>query len=311
MKKKKDLYSEWLFFLLLYHIIKLLPRSWGKRLGRALGYLIYRVDRSHHQLALKNLALAFSQSLNLEERKKIAAASFKHFGEMIADFLKYSSLPPAKRRSLIRAQGLEYFYQAMSHQKGVIIISAHYGNWEVASYFLSLLGSLNVVARPLDNHLLEKILRKIRTSLGAKIIYKYEAARPILRSLKNKEIVVLLIDQNVLEDTAIFVDFFGCPAATTPAAAILALRSQAPLLPAFCQPTPQGDFLVEFKPPLFPPQEEVYREEQILQITQRCTKIIESQIKKAPEYWMWFHNRWKTRPSSPNKTPHEVDYESQ
>jgi|Deesub1362B_J571_1020462.scaffolds.fasta_scaffold00002_730 KDO2-lipid IV(A) lauroyltransferase len=303
MKKKKGIYLEWISFLLLYHLFRFLPRSWGKKVGRTIGYLFYLFDRRHRQLALKNLAQAFKQEIRAKERKRIAGESFRHFGEMIAEFLKYSSLQPEKRRALVRAQGLEYFYQAQSLQRGVIIISAHYGNWEVASYFLSLLGDLNVVARPLDNPRLEKKLSEIRTSLGAKIIYKHEAARPILRSLKAKEIVVLLIDQNVLEDMAVFVDFFGCLAATTPAAAILALRSQAPILPAFCTPTREGYFLVEFNPPLFPPQEEKDREEQVLQITQRCTKIIESQIRKAPEYWMWFHNRWKTRPPQKNKPP--------
>lgn len=300
MKKKSSIYLEWLGFSFINLLLLLLPRSWGKKLGRGIGRLIYHLDARHREIALSNLQRAFGAEKTEDEKQKIAQRCFENFGEMIADFLKYSSLSPSKRKALIKVQGLEYFHQAQSRKKGIIIVSAHYGQWEVASFFLSHLGKLNVVARPLDNPLLEKKLTQMRTSLGAKILYKHEAARPILRRLTSNEIVVLLIDQNVLQDAAVFVDFFGFPAATTPAAAVLSIRSQAPILPAFCLPQKNGQYLVEFKAPIFPSQDQGEREEQILQITQRCTKIIESQIRIAPEFWMWFHNRWKTRPSRSN-----------
>jgi len=296
MKKKSSIYLEWLGFSSLGLLTYLLPRSWGKKMGRFIGRLVYHLDAYHRQVALSNLNLAFKNQKTAQEKQKMARSCFENFGEMIADFLKFPSLSPAKRQALIEVQGLEFFHQAQQQKKGLIIFSAHYGQWEVASFFLSQLGKLNVIARPLDNPWLEKKLTQMRTSLGAKIIYKQAAARPILRKLQAQEIIVLLIDQNVLEDMAVFVDFFGTLAATTPAASVLALRSQTPLLPAFCLPLQNGRYLIEFKPPIYPEQYGGEREEQILQITQQCTKIIESQIKAAPEHWMWFHNRWKTRP---------------
>jgi KDO2-lipid IV(A) lauroyltransferase len=144
----------------------------------------------------------------------------------------------------------------------------------------------------------------MRTTLGAEVIYKQQAAKRILQSLRAKDIVVILIDQNVLRSQAVFVDFFGKPAATTPSLASFFLRTKSPLLPAFCYPTSSNTYRIEILQPLQMDLSEEY-DQDVLKITQICTKIIESQIRKNPCYWLWFHNRWKTRPENEVKGENE------
>ena len=146
-----------------------------------------------------------------------------------------------------------------------------------------------------QNKLLEAQLLKLRESLGTKVIYKRQATKQILHSLRENSMIALLIDQNVLKSQAVFVDFFGKKAATTPSLAAFFLRTRAPLLPVFCHPTSSHMYQLKIFPPLKISLEEDY-DQDILKITQICTMIIEDQIRKNPSYWLWFHNRWKTRP---------------
>ncbi|MDH7512688.1 MAG: lysophospholipid acyltransferase family protein [Clostridiales bacterium] len=273
----------------------LLPRRFALLLGEGAGDLLFFLDGRHRRLALANLKKALGNELSTHERRLIARKSFLHFGRMLADNLKWAQLGESRRQELLKLEGEENIRQALDRGNGVLLFSAHFGNWEVASLALSRLGGLHVVARPLDSRPAERELFRFRTSLGAKIIYKHQAAKPILQALRRNEMVAILIDQNVLRSEAVFVDFFGLPAATTPSLASFHLRTHAPIVPVFCYPTPLFSYLVKIAPPL---DVELTgdREEDVLKITQRSTKIIESEIRARPDLWFWFHNRWKTRP---------------
>jgi KDO2-lipid IV(A) lauroyltransferase len=211
--------------------------------------------------------------------------------------LKWTHLRAARRNALLKVEGEEHILQALRAGRGVLVFSAHFGNWEAASQAVSGLGPLNVVARPLDNPLLEARLTEFRTRLGAKVISKYQASRPILQALHRNEIVAILIDQRVQRKEAVFVDFFGAPAATTPGLASFYLRTRSPLIPVFCHPAPASSYLVRIGPPLHvEPGDECGRD--VLKITQASTKMIEAEIRRNPGLWFWFHNRWKTRPET-------------
>ncbi len=278
---------RWLFFLL--------PRRLSLLLGEGAGRLLFYLDGRHRRLALANLEKALGSKLSPWGRRLIARKSFLHFGRMLADNLKWACLSESKRWNLLRVEGEENIHRALQQGKGVLLFSAHFGNWEVASLALSRLGRLHVVARPLDSRPAEWELVRFRTSLGARIIYKQQAAKPILQALRRNEMVAILIDQNVLRSEAVFVDFFGLPAATTPSLASFHLRAHAPVIPVFCYPTHLHSYLVKIAPPL-DIKLSGNRDEDVLKITQRSTKIIETEIRAYPDFWFWFHNRWKTRP---------------
>lgn len=263
--------------------------------GRILGLIFYYLDKRHRLIALTNLTAAFGPERTSAELKRIARESFIHFGEFLAEINKFPRLKEEKKSRLFLVEGEENLLEALSKEKGVLLFSAHYGNWEIAPYFLTKKGKMSVVARPLDNKRLETHLLKLRESLGTKVIYKHQATKQILQSLRENRMIALLIDQNVLKSQAVFVDFFGKKAATTPSLAAFFLRTRAPLLPVFCYPTSSHMYQLKIFPPLKISLEEDY-DRDILKITQICTMIIEEQIRKNPSYWLWFHNRWKTRP---------------
>ena len=287
--------SESLLFQIAKALLSILPRklclSWGKTIGLAFYYL----DKRHRLIALSNLKTAFGKELSASELRRIARNSFMHFGKALIDIIKIPHLGEDKRNALINIEGEENLHKALREKKGALLFSAHYGSWEIAPFFLSKKGKLSVIARPLDNKLLEKELLKLRTSQGSNVIYKHQATKKILQSLRAKEMVAFLVDQNVLRQQAVFVDFFGKKAATTPSLAAFFLRTKSPLIPVFCYPTSSRAYHLKIFSPLSITLGGNYNQE-VLKITQICTKIIEIQIRKNPDYWFWFHNRWKTRP---------------
>jgi KDO2-lipid IV(A) lauroyltransferase len=283
----------------LFHLLGLLTRLLPRRaclwVGQALGLLAYRVDRKHRRLALANLEKALGREAGPDERRRIARDSFGHFGRVTADILKWTRLKAVRREGLLKVEGEEHIRRALRQGRGVLVFSAHFGNWEVAAQAVAKLAPLSVVARPLDNPLIEARLAEFRNRLGAKVISKFQAAKPILQALRHNEIVAILIDQNVQRKEAVFVDFFGLAAATTPGLASFHLRTLAPLIPVFCHPAPHSSYLVKIGAPLpFEPVGDPGRD--VLKITQASTKIIEAEIRRQPGLWFWFHNRWKTRP---------------
>lgn len=283
------------FFRFVRVLFFLVPRRLCLLAGAALGTLFFYADKRHRRLALDNLDKAFGLELSLAERRQIARNSFKHFGRVMADNLKWTHLRESKREKLLTIEGAESIRRALDEGKGVLLFSAHLGNWEVAPLAISKMARFSVVARPLDNRLIEKELARFREGLGTRVISKFQAAKPILRSLRQNEIVAILIDQNVLRSQAVFVDFFGFPAATTPSLASFYLRARSPLIPVFCYPTPSLTYTAKVGQPLEIELSGDWKQD-VLKITQCSTKIIEAEIRDHPSLWFWFHNRWKTRP---------------
>jgi KDO2-lipid IV(A) lauroyltransferase len=284
-------------FISLRSLFSLLPRRLCLQAGASLGSFLFYADKKHRRIALANLDKALGRDLPPARRRGIARESFRNFGRVIADNVKWSALGKSRQSQLLTSEGADSIRRALDAGKGALLFSAHLGNWEVASRFLSSLGRLSVVARPLDNPLLEGELVRFRQSLGARVISKYQAARPILQALRRNEIVAVLVDQNVLRSQAVFVDFFGLPAATTPSLASFYLRTGAPLIPTFCYPTASSSYLIKVGRPL-DIELSGDSERDVLKITQASTKIIEAEIRDHPGLWFWFHNRWKTRPDS-------------
>jgi KDO2-lipid IV(A) lauroyltransferase len=271
------------------------PRSWCLRFGRALGTLVYRLDRHHRNIALANLRQAFGREKSPAELRAIALDSFRRFGETVADIFKLFHWSPADFEKLIDVEGRENLAGAVAGGKGVLAFSAHIGNWEVGSSVISKAGTLSVIARALDNPCFDRALLRFREGMGARVIYKQQAAKKVLQALRNGEIVAILIDQNVLRREAVFVDFFGRPAGTTPALGAFHLRTGAPLLPVFCLPAAGGRYRLHILPPVsFVPGEDVGAD--VLKITGICTKIIETAIREDPASWLWVHDRWRSRP---------------
>ena len=290
-------------------LLSLIPRRLRLMTGRMLGLGLYVLVPRLRRMARANLDCAFGATKTPAEKTRIARASFSHLGRLLCDTPAFSRVLPERLEDFVEFEGLEHVRKAYSQGRGVFVFSGHYGNWEMVALVQGYLGMpLAMVTRPLDNPHLERILFGYRTLSGNQIIHKRGAAKEMLRAIRRGWGVAIVIDQNVRGEDGIFVDFFGLPASTTPALATLALKTEAPVVPVFGIPLPDGRYRIRYLPEVEFQRTGDTRED-ILALTQRCTRIIEDQIREQPEFWVWMHRRWRTRPredSAADPAPREA-----
>ena len=272
-------------------VVSLLPMPLVRRCGAALGRFVSAVDRRHRRIALENLAAAFPSRPEAELRV-LARMMFAHFGSLLLELLKFGTYSPEQMRGAIDVEGAERARQAYDQQRGVLFFTGHFGYWEIQAIVEPLHGHpISVLARPLDNARLNEMLERIRTRTGNAVVYREGAVRKVLRELAANHGVALLIDQHIHTPDAVYVDFFGRPAATTSALAALALRTGAPVVPVFALPLPGGRYRLVYEHPVDPPQADT--PDAVREFTQRCTDVLEMYVRRHPELWLWMHRRWR------------------
>ncbi len=291
-------YLIYLLFRAALGIFCLLPRTTAVYLLNLLAACFYRLDGKHRHIARINLRIAFPD-LSEKERNLIARRSFQNTAR---NLLELSRLPRLTRRNIGKLvsydeiSGLGNFQAAMARGKGILYLTGHFSAWELLPAAHALYGyPLCFVTRPLDNPYLESYLLKIRRSTGNKVISKKNAARHILESLKAKESVGILMDQNTSLNEGIFADFFGIPAATSTAAARFALHTEATVLPGFIVPNGNRGYSIHFLPPL-----DLVRTgdpKRDIEINTRLfNRTLEGIVRSYPECWLWGHKRWHYQP---------------
>ncbi len=273
-----------------------LPRPLALAAGRRLGDAMALLVRSRRRLALANLERALGGEMDAPARRRLMREVFRQFGQTLVEALL---LPRMVRRGLhhyVEHEGWEHLEQAMAQGKGAIVFTGHFGNWEVVALAQGARGiPMDVVGRPPDDPRLAARLESIRQLTGNRTISKRQAVRPMLQSLRQGRTVGLVVDQNVGAGRGIFVDFFGRPASTTPALAVLALKTGAPVVPVFGYPDQGGRHRIVYGRPL-----EVTRsgdhQRDVRELTARATAVIERAVRRHPQLWLWLHDRWRSRP---------------
>ena len=260
---------------------------WGTRLGAVAA----KVLRGRDALAMRNLRLAYPERSERELRR-IADDCWRHFGREALLSVQTQNLSldeVAERCPFVNAHLVE---EAIARGKGTILISAHWGGWEVAGLaVMSMVKNVLTVARPLDNELLERELQHIRARTGAEVVDRRKAARVLMRALAENGVVVLLPDQAVLPREGVLVPFLRRPAWTTPAPARMALRAGSTIVFGFCIPDGLRHRL-EFEEPI---QADLLTETERdpVELTRRINDIISRRIDARPDLWLWMHDRWK------------------
>jgi KDO2-lipid IV(A) lauroyltransferase len=276
--------------------INLIPLKLRVRLLEGLGQLLYKIDGRHRRISQRNLALAFRE-VGHEERFQIARSAFRNLGRVMAEFSFIPRLTQQNIGQYVFFEGAENFHRAHEKGKGVLFLTAHFGNWEwMAASFPLLFGRpCHVVVRPLDHRFFDGVVERLRTWTGNQTIPKEKSMGRILRLLKEGEVVGVLLDQNVAPQEGIFVDFFGALACTNVGMALLALKTGAPVVPAFNTRQADGRYRVFFEPEL-----QLIRtgdkDRDVEKNTELFTQVIERYIRENPDHWFWLHQRWKTRP---------------
>jgi KDO2-lipid IV(A) lauroyltransferase len=289
---------EYAIFRVAFALFAALPRHMALRVGAWLGELFYLVDARDRRVAMLNLSIAFPEK-SVDERRRILRASCRNLGRVAAEFCHLPRLDVENVPGIVSFADRAAWEHviAAATERGAVILTAHFGNWELLAYVHGLLGHpITLVHRPMHNTLFDDAITAIRTKAGTRAIKKKAAAKEAIRALRRHDILVIPSDQNQTYDAGVFVDFFGKPACTTPGAARLAMLTGAPVFPAFLvREGESGRHRV-----VTLPEVEMIRSDDrnadVIANTQRCSLVVEDMIRRYPEQWIWFHKRWKTRP---------------
>lgn len=285
---------EYGFYLAVKGFLRALPHAAARSFGRGLGSLAHRLDRRHREVALRNMALALPE-LTEAERRRLVKECFRHFGAALCDAISSTRFPPVELCHRMSLRGWEHLEEAERRGKGIFILSAHLGLWELVPPIVGLTrGRMDIVVRPADNPWLDGELRALRERFGNAVIPKRGAARRMLEVLRGGGRVGILIDQRVQEREGIAVPFFGRPALTTPVLARLSLRTGAAVVPIAAYPEPGGRYRVVVRPAILPP-ENGDDENAVADLTRRYLESAEEDIRAQPEMWLWMHRRWDER----------------
>lgn len=278
--------------------VQLLPRSVAIHTLDALASLAYRLDAFHRHIARVNLTIAFPE-LSAREHDEIAKKSFQNTARNLLEVGRMPRLTRKNIGALVRYDpqyGLNNLERARARQKGVLYLTGHFSAWELLPTAHALHGyPLSFVTRPLDNAPLENYLHKVRELAGNRVIYKRNSVRHILAELKTGGAVGILMDQNTSLQEGIFVDLFGLPAATSTSVALLALRTEATVLPGYLAPRPSGRYTIKFLSPVDLIRSSDTNRDVALN-TQLFNRILEGIIREQPEAWLWGHRRWHCQP---------------
>jgi Kdo2-lipid IVA lauroyltransferase/acyltransferase len=281
-------------------IFRRIPRNVRKSLFIALFSLFYHLMTKSRLIVLRNLQRSFPEK-DLNEVIRIAKGVYRHFAIVATEFFDLPQITKENIHQWVDVEGIENYQAAVAKGKGVLSIVAHFGNWELMTIAVPMfLKPMYIVYRPLDNPVIDNMVEYVRTMNGNELIPKGGSGKRIMELLKENHIIGILSDQNVATYEGVFVDYFGRPACTGVGLAVMAMRSGAPVIPAFMARQKSGKYKLILKPAVEITHTDNYDADLIVN-TQRFTKIVEAIVREYPDQWFWFHQRWKTKKWQKNR----------
>ncbi len=277
-------------------LLRGLPLERAVKVGAALGSVAMAADLANRPIGMRNLEIAFPE-LPRDARAKILRDTYRNFGRMAAEWVHFPQLNPNDADRYVSYVGKEYWEEGLriSDGRGILILTGHFGNFELLSLGHSLHGNrVALVQRPNRNPIIDRAVMSRRERFGNRAIPRRGAGRPLLKLLKEDWMVAIPLDLDTRG--GVFVDFFGLKAATSDALARVAMATGTPVIPAFMvrkgiSTHHQITFL-----PIIDIVKGKDREAAVIENTQRFNNAIEMMIRRHPDHWNWIHRRWKTRP---------------
>ena len=296
----KNTSSKWhrviyLLAILCFYLSRIVPLRIWLFMGRCSGLLFYFLDFQHRKIALKNLRFAFGKEKEENEIVSLARRNFQQFGMIAYEWIRLKCMTMERLRNLIYIEGKEHLLAAKKKSQSVILLSAHFGNWEYAHLlYASIINRLNFIVRAIDNPLLERERVAYNQEFGVKILYKENGLRSAIRNLKKGQDLVIFADRNANPKEGIPCRFFGKKTSTLALVPTLARKFHIPIVPMFiirCKDNVSHRII--FFPELKIEYNNNNKEQSIHEGTQLQSDIIEKIIKEYPDHWVWLHKRWK------------------
>ncbi|MEA1928322.1 MAG: lysophospholipid acyltransferase family protein [Candidatus Auribacterota bacterium] len=284
------MFAYW-FLLLARNFISILPVDIARGLGRFLGRTAYYLDGKHRKIARDNLARAFPEKNDSSKLRRLARDSFGALGFNLVEMLRIPHLIKGDWRSSFIVRGEEHIREAFGMSRGVIFVISHFGNWEYLGFMPRLLSFPGAaVGQKIKNPAVDGLIKDTREMMGLDLLSKREVVSSISGYLKNNGAVAILVDQRARQ-MSVEVPFFGRPASTTAAPAVLALKTGAALIPVFIYFQGDGKYQVLFEREVKVPRGLPVKDT-VLELTRSFTAIFEEKIRERPELWFWVHRRW-------------------
>ncbi|MBX3043647.1 MAG: lysophospholipid acyltransferase family protein [Candidatus Kapabacteria bacterium] len=260
--------------------------------GKLIGGFLRILSKSRSDITLKNIKNAFPEKEE-SEIISIRNESYQNLGITLAELLAFPSLRKEDFLNYVKFENIDLVKEKIAEGKGLIFISGHFGNWELTAYTagLALDVPITIIVKPQRNHISDTYLNSLRTSGGNKIVPMGRAARTIIETIKKNEAVAMLVDQSAHSQKDVFVEFFGKPAVTYEAPAMIALRFKTPIVTGFAHRQPDMTYKVVIKEIKFDDLDD--SKESIVELTRRHVKELEDNIIQNPGLWAWQHKRWK------------------
>ena len=281
--------SSW-FFKGLARIVGLFPWRWVQKTGAALGLAWFHVVRIRRRVVLGNLSMALPD-LN-SEHMKIARNAYKHFGVSAFEFLKMNSMSGEDVAARVSTRGMEYFEKVFAQKRGVIVVTAHFGNFDLLACSQAARGlPLAIVSRDLHGKGANRFWMETRKSYGLVVFPEKSSARQLVSWLRSGMVVGLVVDQRTPPEKGGIKDcFMGREAWTTTTPAKLAIRTGAALLPVRIERRADGDHDVIVEPEISVPKK--FTEEGVSLVTRCINEIVSGWVRLRPDHWMWLHRRF-------------------
>ncbi|MBU1147879.1 MAG: lysophospholipid acyltransferase family protein [Candidatus Omnitrophica bacterium] len=292
-KRKPRRIVAYALFRVVSFFIYLLPLRLGLKLGQCIGRIAFLFLKKQRRIALDNLEFSLDDSRI--DKPLIARQVFENLGKNFVEVISLSKFNKVNIDGYIECKGFESIERLLKQGKGGIVLSAHFGNWELMAHYFALKGyKVNVIARRVRNEYFERFLNKVRKRHGVNVLYRDASAKEVIAILRKNEFVGIMPDQDMDSVSGVFVDFFGRKAYTPNGPAVLNFLTGVPIIPCFMARKGFGHEILVGRP--IELQKSGDKQKDILENTQRYTKVIEDHVRKFPSQWVWFHERWKTKP---------------
>ncbi len=291
------IYLEYLPLKLLYHIIRLLPLKCAYIFARFIGRLLFRVDFMHRKRTIEHLLHA-GVAADPKTAHRIARRVFEHFAMLLIEIFKADQEFDLAKVKLVGDP--ETIRRCFPHdgkpaEQNFILITAHYGNWEMAGGAMAQLTGVTLVSlmRPFSNPMVGEMILKNRRTPVHEVLDKSGGIRGVMKALRSHKNIALLIDQHAATNEGVETIFFGQPCRTHTSPALLHLKTGIPIMPELTRRLPGDRFEFEMEVgPLIEYQPTADTENDIKILSQKCTAALETMIRKDPEQWLWAHRRW-------------------
>jgi Kdo2-lipid IVA lauroyltransferase/acyltransferase len=286
-----------LFYLaaLTARVASLVPKRVAPRVGEIGGLLACCFASQSRRRTMKHLSMAFGDTKSAAEKRAICRRMFANIGRCGMEMLTIGKWTKEEIKEAVEAtEGHARAHEALAAGKGVIFLTAHFGNWELFGAFASLFYDLYVIAREVRFQKYETILRRLREEAGLKVIYQSDSPREILKVLRRNAVIAVLPDHDIRRINGVFVSFFGRSAYTPSGPVALSLASGAPILPVFL--LREGTRHRVLAGDLIWPVKSGDKERDIVTLTQKWSDVFEGIVRQHPDHWAWMHKRWDTTP---------------